>query len=147
MSKFMEQRLALLQKMAQIDQMEYGTLKAEYRPGANPSHPLGPYYKHQMWRDGKNHVKRVPGRLAEQIRKAVAGRKKFEQLAQEFIELSVQHTRQAQRGHPRKKTRASVSQEPASEIQTLVALARDGWLSRDKWPVAAARGRLEPSAS
>jgi hypothetical protein len=94
MSKFLEQRQTILQKMAQIDQMEYGSLKAEYRPGAKPDHPLGPYYKYQVWRQGKNHSERVAGPRAEQLRQAVEGRQQFEHLAQECIDLTVQHTRQ-----------------------------------------------------
>ncbi len=42
MSKFIEQRQVILQRMAQIDQMEDGSLKAEFRPGADPSHSLAP---------------------------------------------------------------------------------------------------------
>ena len=96
MSKFIEQRQVLLQKMARIDQMEYGSLKAEFRPGADPSHPLGPYYKHQVWQNGKNHSERVAGPRDEQLRQAVEGRQQFEQLAQQCIELTVQHTRAKQ---------------------------------------------------
>ena len=96
MSKFIEQRQVIFQKMAQIDQMEYGSLKAEFRGGADPSHPLGPYYKHQVWREGKNHSERVAGPRAEQLRQAVEGRQQFEQLAQQCIELTVQHTRTQQ---------------------------------------------------
>ena len=42
MSKFIEQRQVIFQKMAQIDQMEYGSLKAEFRPGADPEPSAGP---------------------------------------------------------------------------------------------------------
>ncbi len=93
MSKFIEQRQVIFQKMAQIDQMEYGSLKAEFREGADPSHPLGPYYKLQVWREGKNHSERVAGPRAERLRQAVEGRQQFEQLAQQCIDLTVQHTR------------------------------------------------------
>jgi hypothetical protein len=103
MSKFIEQRQVILQKMAQIDSMEYGSLKAEYRTGADPDHPLGPYYKYQVWQQGKNHSERVAGPRAEQLRKAVEGRQQFEQLAQECIELTVQHTRQSQAATAAKK--------------------------------------------
>jgi len=96
MSKFLEQRQAIFQKMAEIDQMEHGSLKAEYRAGADASHPLGPYFKYQVWQGGKNHSERVAGPRAEQLRQAVEGRQQFEQLAQECIELTVQHTRQGQ---------------------------------------------------
>jgi hypothetical protein len=103
MSKFLEQRQVIFQKMAQIDQMEFGSLKAEYRPGADPAHPLGPYYKHQVWQEGKNHSERVAGPRAEQLCKAVEGRQQFEQLAQECIELTVQHTRLNQKATEAKK--------------------------------------------
>ena len=103
MSKFIEQRQVIFQKMAQIDSMEYGSLKAEYRTGADPDHPLGPYYKYQVWQQGKNHSERVAGPRAEQLRKAVEGRQQFEQLAQECIELTVQHTRQSQKAAEAKK--------------------------------------------
>jgi|ERR1035441_7650789 hypothetical protein len=93
MSKFIEQRQVIFQKMARIDQMEYGSLKAEFRPGTDPSHPLGPYYKYQVWQQGKNHSQRVAGPRAEPLRQAVEGRQQFEQLAQQCIELTVQHTR------------------------------------------------------
>jgi hypothetical protein len=93
MSKFIEQRQVILQKMAQIDQMEYGSLKAEFRPAADPGHSLGPYYQHQVWQEGKNHSQRVAGPRAEQLRQAVEGRQQFEQLARQCIELTVQHTR------------------------------------------------------
>jgi len=103
MSKFIEQRQVIFQKMARIDQMEHGSLKAEYRTGADPDHPLGPYYKYQVWQEGKNHSERVAGPRAEQLRQAVDGRQQFERLAQECIELTVQHTRQAQRATDAKK--------------------------------------------
>lgn len=96
MSKFFEQRQVILQQMAQIDQMEYGSLKAEYRPGIDPARPLGPYYKYQVWQDGKNLSERVAGPRAQALRQAVAGRQQFEQLAQQCIALTVEHTRATQ---------------------------------------------------
>jgi hypothetical protein len=103
MSKFIEQRQVIFQKMARIEQMEYGSLKAEFRPGADPGHSLGPYYKHQVWQEGKNQSQRVAGPRAEQLRKAVEGRQQFEQLARQCIELTVQHTRATQPATDAKK--------------------------------------------
>src|SRR5207253_6267116 len=42
-----QKRHHLLQQMAQLDTMEYGSLKAEYRPAepGQSSEPLGPYFK------------------------------------------------------------------------------------------------------
>src|ERR1700691_1636040 len=93
MSKFIEQRQVILQKMAQIDQMEYGSLKAEFRPGADPGQSLGPYFKHQVWQEGKNHSQRGAGPRAEQLRQAVEGRQEFEKLAQQCMEWTVQPPR------------------------------------------------------
>jgi len=109
MSKFIEQRQVIFQKMARIDQMEYGSLKAEFRAGTDPSHPLGPYYKYQVWRQGKNHSQRVAGPRAEQLRQAVEGRQQFEQLAQQCIELTVQHTRATRPATEAKKNSRSRS--------------------------------------
>lgn len=95
MNVLLQRRQAILEQMARIDQMEYGSLKAEYRPGPDPGHPLGPYYKYQVWRDGKNHSERVTGARVEQLKSAIAGRQQFERLAQEFIASTVEHTRAA----------------------------------------------------
>jgi len=103
MSKFIEQRQAILQKMAQIDQMEYGSLKAEYRAGTDADRPLWPYYKYQVWQEGKNHSERVAGPRAEELLQAVEGRQKFEQLARECIDLTVEHTRLDQSATEAKK--------------------------------------------
>ena len=107
MDTFIEQRQVIFQKMAQINLMEHGSLKAEYRSGANPDHPLGPYYKYQVWQEGKNHSERVAGPRAEQLRQAVEGRQRFEQLAQQCIELTVQHTRQTRTTPELKKKKNS----------------------------------------
>ncbi len=94
MDQFIEQRQVIFQKMVQIDQMEYGSLKAEFRPGADPDHPLGPYFKYQVWKEGKNHSERIAGPRAEQLRKAIEGRQEFERLTQQCIALTVEHTRE-----------------------------------------------------
>jgi hypothetical protein len=112
MSKFIEQRQVLFHQMALIDQMELGSLKAEYRPGTDPNHPLGPYYKYQVWREGKNHSERVAGPRAEQLRQAVEGRQQFEQLAQQCIDLTVQHTRQT---HPVTEAKKNFRQRSAKK--------------------------------
>ena len=89
--------------------MEYGSLKAECRAGADPEHPLGPYYKYPVWQEGKNRSARVADPRAEQLRKALEGRQHFEQLARECIALTVQHTRQGQTDTDAKKSSRSRS--------------------------------------
>lgn len=92
-SQFHAQRTAVLEQMAALQSMEQGSLKVEYRvrPSGAKS---GPYFKHQVWRDGANVSQRVGPDDAPALAAAIANRQKFEALAADFIELTVAHTRQ-----------------------------------------------------
>lgn len=90
---FLAKRAALLQQMAVLDSMELGSLKAEYRPGPSGS-KTGPYFKHQVWKDGANQSQRVTPEDAPALQSAIDNRLQFESLAQAFIDLTVEHTRQ-----------------------------------------------------
>jgi len=95
-------RAELLRQMASLDTMELGSLKAEYRK--NPSgQPMGPYFKHQFWEHGANTSRRIPSDEAPSLEAAIANRQKFENLANEFIELTVCLTRATQPGSAQKK--------------------------------------------
>lgn len=90
-----QKRYQLLQQMAQIDTMEYGSLKAEFR-ATQPSQAaegLGPYFKHQVWQDGRNVSRRVRAEQAPALAEAIANRQTFERLARDYIGLTVDHTR------------------------------------------------------
>ena len=91
-----QKRHQLLQQMAQLDTMEYGSLKAEYRPAeaGQSAEPLGPYFKHQDWHGGRNLSRRVPAEQALALTNAIANRQTFERLASDYIGLTVEHTRQ-----------------------------------------------------
>ena len=86
------QRAEILRQMADLDTMELGSIKAEYRAGPS-GEKLGPYHKHQVWDDGANQSRRVPADEALALETAIANRRKFEQLAARFIELTVRITR------------------------------------------------------
>jgi hypothetical protein len=79
--------------MAALESMEQGSLKTEYRhqPSETKS---GPYFEHQVWRDGVNVSKRISPEDASTLAVAIANRQKFETLAAKFIGLTVSHTRQ-----------------------------------------------------
>jgi hypothetical protein len=79
--------------MAALDSMELGSLNAEYRPGSSGSQS-GPYFKHQVWKDGANQSQRVTPKEAPALQAAIDHRLHFESLAQAFIDLTVEHTRQ-----------------------------------------------------
>jgi len=93
----------ILQAMGNLTTMEYGSLKAEYRPGAGPS-PLGPYYQHQVWEQGRNRSRRVPAREAPRLQQAIAHRQTCEKLSAQFIALTVQQTRRAWQQDSKKST-------------------------------------------
>ena len=92
MKSLQVQRDQILQQMAQIDIMEYGSLHAEHRP-AQGGGTTGPYYKHQVWEQGKNLSQRIPAAEAPALQAALTNRQRFEVLAQEYIALTVQLTR------------------------------------------------------
>jgi hypothetical protein len=90
---FHAQRTALLEQMAALPSMEQGSLKVEYRHRPSGARS-GPYFKHQVWREGANVSQRVSPQEAPALATAIANRQKFEALAAAFIELTVAHTRQ-----------------------------------------------------
>ena len=95
MKTIQARRDQLLHQMAQCATMEYGSLKAEHRPAAGGG-SSGPYYKHQVWEQGKNMSQRIPSQEVSALEAAIANRQRFEQLAQEFIDVTVQLTRRVQ---------------------------------------------------
>ena len=90
---YLVKRAVLLQQMSALDSMELGSLKAEYRSGPSGA-PSGPYFKHQVWKDGANQSQRVSPEDAPALQTAIDNRLQFESLAQAFIALTVEHTRQ-----------------------------------------------------
>jgi hypothetical protein len=87
-------RQQILQQMEQIDCMEQGSLQSETRPSARDSNQTqGPYFKHQIWEQGRNATRRIPAQKAPALAKAIEGRKEFEKLAGQFVEATVAMTR------------------------------------------------------
>jgi len=81
--------------MELIDRMERGSLQAEKRPSVrHPAEGRGPYFKHQVWENGQNRTQRVSAEKADALAQAIEGRKKFERLAEAFIEATVLLTRE-----------------------------------------------------
>ncbi len=82
-----QRRQAVLQEMNAISRMERGKLCTQSR---GPSAP--PFYKLQCWRNGKNHTRYVPQEEVPALQEALAGHQRFQQLAEEFIDLTVAMT-------------------------------------------------------
>jgi hypothetical protein len=109
-----QRRAEVLRQMGEVEIMERGKV-CEMRRG-----PTGPgqrvYFNHQFWHRGKNHSSYVAGERVEALQAAIEGREHFEQLAGEFVDLSVAATRlgaaQESKKNSRKKSAGRGSRKP-----------------------------------
>lgn len=109
MNSFAHKRTQILQQIEQIQTMERGSLQEEHRPSKqDPDLANGPYFKHQVWEEGKNQTRRVPREEADLLTQAIQGRKQFEALAEQFVSTTVAMTR-AQQLQPDAKKNATNS--------------------------------------
>ena len=112
MNPLLHKRQQILQQMEQIKRMERGSLQTEKRPSVrHPDEGCGPYYKHQVWENGQNLTRRVPGEKADALAQAIEGRKEFEHLAEAFINATVLLTREE--SSPGAKKNATSSKRPS----------------------------------
>ena len=103
---------ALGQQMDRVQRMEQGSLRGDTRPSLrHPGRARGPYFKHQVWEDGQNVTRSVPADQADALAEAIAGRKEFEKLAEQFIETTVLMTRAD--AAPASKKNATKSRRPS----------------------------------
>ena len=108
MDKQQKRRKQILTEMAQIEQMEKGSFTAEYRQTVREGKTvqLGPYYKHQLWENGRNLSRRVPAREAGALQQAVEGYQRYQALSEEYAEITIQMTRKGTGSpHAKKKPR------------------------------------------
>jgi hypothetical protein len=90
-SELYQQRKALLEQMDQIQNMVPGSLSKQYfiRTRQGKKVRLGPYYKLQLWCQGKNLTRYVMAEELPTLRQAIANHKRFEDLCQQFVDLTV----------------------------------------------------------
>lgn len=97
-----QRRQEILQEMNVITRMERGKLCTQSR---GPSFP--PFHKLQCWHKGKNHTRYVPLDKVPALQQALAGHQRFQQLAEEFVAVTVAMTRQEQPADRKKNSRES----------------------------------------
>ena len=89
-------RQDLLEQIASITTMRPGTLAEEYREHPSPDRRgierLGPYFKHQVWQDGRNVSRRVPAAEATTLKHDIEEAKRFHQLTAQLAQLNFEHT-------------------------------------------------------
>ena len=112
MNDLSAQRQEILNQMNQIQRMEMGALCEQYREKLVDGQKVktGPYYNHQLWKDGKNHCQYVPADKVAPLKDAIASRLAFEVLSQKFVEVTVQMTRQEDASDSKKKPKLSKKQ-------------------------------------
>jgi hypothetical protein len=100
----LHRRDEILQEMAEIDRMQRGTLSEQFFKQKKGGHEviLGPYYVLQHWVSGK-HSQRVPAEDVPPVRSAIEGRKRFEKLAEEFVEITERLTQETTQNQDAKK--------------------------------------------
>jgi hypothetical protein len=94
MDNYEAKRQEILEEMSTINQMQYGRLTEEYREREVDGriHRSGPYYKHQVWRDGKNVTTRVKVDQVAPLREGIEGMDRFKQLSSDFVAATVAMT-------------------------------------------------------
>jgi hypothetical protein len=96
---------SVLQDIAQVQRMERGTLNV-IRHG-----PTGPYYNHQCYEGGRNVSRYVPQEQVGEVKEAIDGYRRFQELTQQYVQLMVEKTR-AERDTGVKKKRRPRSSWP-----------------------------------
>jgi hypothetical protein len=90
---------SILQQIAQIQRMDYGTVSV-LRQG-----PRGPYYNHQCYEEGKNVSRYVPAEQVPQLKEAIEGYRRFQDLVKQYVQIQVEKTRVERAAGLKKKSR------------------------------------------
>ena len=89
---------SILQDIAQIQRMDRGSVSV-IRQG-----PDGAYYNHQCYEEGRNVSRYVPGEQVADLKEAIEGYRRFQQLTEQYALLLVERTRAERQAGSKKKT-------------------------------------------
>ena len=89
---------SILQDIAQIQRMDRGSVSV-IRQG-----PDGAYYNHQCYEDGRNVSRYVSGEQVADLKEAIEGYRRFQQLTEQYVQLLVERTRAERKAGSKKKT-------------------------------------------
>lgn len=104
-SQLEQRREQILLQMKAIDRLRRGSLSRQFfkRPRSASKVQQGPYYVLQGYVQGQKFSERVAAAQATQIEPLVANYKRFEKLAEEFVDITDQLTRLSQAAPDAKK--------------------------------------------
>ena len=77
-------------KLAEIDEMRPGSLSCQYKDPANQS---GAYYQLSYTRDRKSRTEYIARDALSEVRRQIDNYKRFKALTDEWIDLSIEHSR------------------------------------------------------
>jgi hypothetical protein len=118
MSSTFRDRQEILNEMAQIQSMERGKICCMSRKKVQEGKEVVvEYYNHQTWQDGQNVCRYVKADELQALKEAIAGRQRFEELADEFVEATVQMTRQKFKDDQEAKKNSGSSKRKSSGKQ------------------------------
>ena len=100
----LQRRQEILQEMNALTCMERGKLCVQAR-GRGRGRPS--FYKLQCWQHGQNHTRYVPAAEVAAVQEALAGHTRFQALAEEFVEVTVNQTRRERATDAKKNSRKS----------------------------------------
>lgn len=89
---------SILQEISQIQRMDRGSVSV-IRQG-----PDGAYYNHQCYEDGRNVSRYVSGEQVADLKEAIEGYRRFQQLTEQYVQLLVEKTRAERQAGLKKKT-------------------------------------------
>jgi hypothetical protein len=89
---------SLLQEIGQIQHLDRGTVSV-LRQG-----PQGPYYNHQCYENGRNVSRYVPQEQAPDLKAAIDGYHRVQELMAQYVQLLVEKTRTEREAGAKKKT-------------------------------------------
>jgi hypothetical protein len=88
-------RESILEELGSITQMRRGTLSERYVERSAPNGGtvrFGPYFKFQIWQDGRNQTRSVTADEALLLREDIDNFHRFEHLCQQLAQINIQHT-------------------------------------------------------
>ena len=89
---------SILHDIAQIQHLDRGTL------GVIRQGPEGPYYSHQCYENGRNVSRYVPREQVADLKEAIEGYRRFQQLVEQYAQLLLEKTRAERQAGLKKKT-------------------------------------------
>jgi hypothetical protein len=89
---------SVLHDLAQIQHLDRGTVSV-LRQG-----PQGPYYNHQCYENGRNVSRYVPAEQVPDLKAAIDGYHRVEELMAQYVQLLVEKTRAERKAGAKKKT-------------------------------------------